>query len=224
MLFGGLLVARLFHKRGWAAIFGPRLLAGFLPAMLITFAIGFAAALVAFGGGTITPVPNTPPTLWLTFLLPALVMLLIQTGAEEVLFRGYLQGQLAARFRSPIVWMVIPSLLFGALHVDPVSVLESGSFAPNDHLIFAATALVGLITADLTRVTGGLGAAWGLHFANNVQALLVVSLPDILSGLSLYLTPFGKDDTDVLPMLMLQDMVLLVIIWAAIRLYFARRG
>jgi DNA-directed RNA polymerase subunit RPC12/RpoP len=40
------------------------------------------------------------------------VGVLIQTGAEEVLFRGYLQQQLAARFASPIAWMVLPSAIF----------------------------------------------------------------------------------------------------------------
>ncbi len=46
---------------------------------------------------------------------------LIQTGAEELVFRGYLQQQLAARFASPLIWMVLPALIFGAVHYDPAT-------------------------------------------------------------------------------------------------------
>jgi membrane protease YdiL (CAAX protease family) len=55
----------------------------------------------------------------MSFLPLALVGVLIQTGAEEVLFRGYMQQQLAARFSSPILWMVLPSAIFAALHYQP---------------------------------------------------------------------------------------------------------
>ena len=39
--------------------------------------------------------------------------------AEEALFRGYLLQQLAVRNPSPLIWMVLPALVFAALHIDP---------------------------------------------------------------------------------------------------------
>ncbi len=50
--------------------------------------------------------------------IAALVLLALPLGMtiligywEELVFRGYLQSQLAARFRSPLVWIVLPSLM-----------------------------------------------------------------------------------------------------------------
>ena len=58
---------------------------------------------------------------WLIGLIPALALILMQVAAEEVAFRGYLLQQLRARFRSPLVWAVLPALVFGALHFDPAT-------------------------------------------------------------------------------------------------------
>ncbi|WP_298438103.1 CPBP family intramembrane glutamic endopeptidase [uncultured Jannaschia sp.] len=223
MLLGTILAARWLHRRSAGSLFGAHMLPDFVAAGAITGGVGLVA-IVILGAGELTLRPYTPVDLFLTFLPIVLVALLLQTGAEELLFRGYLQSQLAARFRSPIVWMLVPSVMFGSLHIDIGTLWGTGRLAPNDVLIFAATTLVGLITADLVRVTGSLGAAWGLHFVNNCQALLLISLDDVLSGLALYKLPFDGDDLEMLPFLILQDMVLLVIIWACIRLWLARRG
>ena len=82
----------------------------------------------------------------------------------------------------------------------------------------------GLCAADLTARTGSIGAAWGFHFANNVVAILVVSLSGTLSGLALYITPFAASDTETLVPLLLRDMATTVAIWAAIRFALAKTG
>jgi hypothetical protein len=106
----------------------------------------------------LTPLPNTELSLWMSFLPLALVGVLIQTGAEEVLFRGYLQQQLAARFSSPILWMVLPSAIFAALHYQPEVMGD------NTWLMMGAVFVFALLAADLTAVTGndrrGLGDAF----------------------------------------------------------------
>ena len=114
---------------------------------------------------------------WLPLALPGL---LIQTGTEELIFRGYLQQQLAARWSAPMVWMAVPSVLFGALHFSPEAY---GPLAP---LVALWAVAFGLAAADLTARTGNLGAAVGLHFANNAQTLFLVGLYGNLQGLSLY--------------------------------------
>ena len=50
----------------------------------------------------------------------------------------------------------------------------------------AVTALGGFVLAIVTARTGGIAAAWGLHFGANVLALLVIAPPEQLSGLALW--------------------------------------
>jgi membrane protease YdiL (CAAX protease family) len=121
----------------------------------------------------------------MSFLPLALVGVLIQTGAEEVLFRGYMQQQLAARFSSPLMWMVLPSAIFAALHYQPEIMGD------NTWLMMAAVFVFALLAADLTAVTGTIGAAWAMHFVNNALAILVVATDGPLSGLALYIAPIS---------------------------------
>ena len=214
MLAGPLLAARLVHRQRARDLFGTGLRRGFAAGAAIAALVFAALALVL-------PFPcaverNLPAGLFLSVLPLGLAGLLLQTGAEEVLFRGYLQGQLAARFRSPAVWLALPALLFGALHYDPATA------GPNAGWVVASATLFGLVAGDLLRVTGSIGAGWGLHFANNASAILVVSIDGSLSGLSFWTTPMP---VSALPgTLIAQDMALTVIVWACIRLWLARGG
>jgi len=122
---------------------------------------------------------------WLSLLPFALVVLVIQVGTEEIFFRGYLQQQFACLSSSRLAWMVLPSLLFGGLHFWNGNGVAEG-------VIWAiwATAL-GIACADLTARTGNLGAAVGLHLANNAFALLIVAVEGWpASGLALFLYPY----------------------------------
>lgn len=141
---------------------------------------------------------------WLPFALPGL---LLQTSSEELVFRGYLQQQLAVRFRSPLIWMILPSLLFGSMH------FSSQEFGQNAFYIVAWTTMFGILAADLTARTGNLGAAIGLHFANNFSALFLVGLYGNLDGLALYNVVINTRDTGaVLPYLMI-DAVGMLVAW-----------
>jgi membrane protease YdiL (CAAX protease family) len=213
MGLGPALAARWLHGRPARTLLGAGWARG--------FGLGTAAAALVFALHALLvpagydPLPNTPLGLFLTFLPAALIGLAIQTGAEEVLFRGYMQGQLAARYDHWAVWMLLPSILFGALHWSPAA----GDAAP---LIVASATLFGLIAADLTRATGSIGAAWGVHFANNCVAILIVGVDGQLSGLALWRTPFGLGDAEVLIPLIYRDMAVTVAIWAGIRLWLMR--
>lgn len=148
---------------------------------------------------------------WLGWLPFALIGLLIQTATEELVFRGYLQQHLAARFRARWVWMVVPSLLFGLSHY---SAQQYGALA---WVVVAWTTVFGLAAADLTARTGNLGAAIALHFANNVAAVLLIGMAGNLDGLALYTVAI---DTAVLPpgvLYLLADGLTLLIGWLAAR-------
>ncbi|MEM9475585.1 MAG: CPBP family intramembrane glutamic endopeptidase [Pseudomonadota bacterium] len=216
MALGAMAAARLMHKRSAATLFGRAAVTmhDFVVAMLVVGTI--LGASVVVWSFSYDAVPGLPFGPWLSLLPLAILGLLIQTGAEELLFRGYLQQQLAARFATPIVWMVVPSILFGLVHYDAQS---AGSSV---WIVVGAAALFGLIAADLTAHTGSLGAAWGFHFANNTLAVLVISTEGSLTGLALYKTPYAVSDTDTLSALVLVDLAMMLLAWIVIRRLLSR--
>lgn len=212
------LALRLLHRRPLGAALGRA------PVVLRDFVVGVAAMVLVGGGLTLAMAPMLPtlvltpdPAAWLRFLPLALLGVLIQTGAEEAVFRGYLQQHLAARFASPLVWLGGPTILFGLAHFNPEGA------GGNVWLVVAATGLFGLIAGDLTARSGALGLAWGLHFANNVLALLVVSVSGSLDGMALLQLPEGALPDALLRPLLLADMALMVAVWGACRLWLRRR-
>lgn len=120
---------------------------------------------------------------WATFAPLLAVLILLQTAAEEVFFRGYLVQMLALRFRSPLVWGGIPAILFTLLHWNGElsTVMNLGALATIAAFAVAATVL-------LVR-TGNLGAAMGFHFANNVVALLFFSSSTSFNAVALFVLP-----------------------------------
>lgn len=216
MALGAAIAARLVHGRPVGSLFGPArmVVRDFLRIAVLSAAVFGAGLLLWPGFGDL--VRAIDPGLWLQLLPFALLGLLVQTGAEEVLFRGYLQQQLAARFRSALVWALLPSIAFGFLHYDPATM------GGNAWAIVLATGLFGLAAADLTARTGSLGAAWGLHFVNNLFALLIVTMGGGLDGMALYRMPeFDPTGPELLPLLML-DLVLLAVVWGLARKWLRR--
>jgi membrane protease YdiL (CAAX protease family) len=210
LLVGTLVAANLLHGRRLPSLTGPpaRAAAHFtrtLRALTLLYAVLWVALPT-----DIELVPNLGLERWLSLLPLAVLALLIQTGAEELLFRGYIQQQLAARFRSPIIWIGVPSALFALGHYAPDEAGQNAVAAALWAGVFA------LAAADLTARTGTLGAAIALHFANNAASVLLVSLPGPVSGLSLYTYPFAADDPAVQP-LMLVDLGVIGVSWLAAR-------
>jgi membrane protease YdiL (CAAX protease family) len=106
---------------------------------------------------------------WLFWLAPFALALLLQSSAEEVLFRGYLIQSLAARFRNPWIWAFLPTLIFALLH------WEARASGMMNAAILVSIASFGMAALIATYLTGDLGAAMGIHFGNNLFALLIAS-------------------------------------------------
>lgn len=203
-------VVRLWHGRALGTIFGPGTTRDF--ARVVVPLLGVSAGIFALSMGDEALIPGLDAAVWLRLLPFACLALLIQVTAEEAVFRGYLLQQLGARFRARWAWLVLPSVIFGALHYDPATY---GAYALP---IVALTTLYGLALADLTARTGNLGPAIALHFANNFSALLLMSLqePDpVLSGLALYQWPM---DDEVMRIMLLTDPLMTLIFWLVARL------
>lgn len=210
MIAGTLVAANLMHGRGLRSLTGPprRLLADFTRC-LRALALLYAVLWVIFPS-SVELTANLSLGRWFALLPLAVAGLLIQTGAEELFFRGYLQQQLAARFRSPLVWIGLPAAFFALGHYLPEETGDNALMATLWAGAFAVAA------ADLTARTGTLGAAIALHFANNATSVLMVALPGPVSGLALYLYPYSADDPALMP-LMLVDFGAIVVSWLACR-------
>jgi membrane protease YdiL (CAAX protease family) len=204
-------VVRMVHKRSPATLFGraPRVLRDFVLCASVVGA--FYAVTVGIWSLVYDAAPGVPLGTWVALLPLTLVGILLQTGAEELVFRGYLMQQLAARFSPRVVWLLVPSLLFGLVHYAPAM---TGS---NAWILVVGASLFGLLAADLTATTGSIGASWGFHFANNLLALAILATDGTITGLALYLTPYAADAEGPAQIALLADYALLVIAWALCR-------
>ncbi len=206
------------HRRPIGGVFGP------LPVLIGQFRRSLVALTLLGAVLLVLPpfwqpgdvVANLPLSRWVALLPLSLAGVLIQSSAEEMLFRGYIQQQLAARFASRWVWMVLPSVLFALGHFQP------GEAGDNALIIAAWSGVFGLLMADLTARAGTLGPAIAVHLVTNVASLLLVSLPDSLNGLALYTVPYDIADTGALRAWLPGDFAMLLVSWLAARLAIRR--
>lgn len=213
MAAGPIIAVRLIHGRAAGTLFGPsprRVLADFRTVALPVIAMHVLLLPLVLGSADIRPGLSLAAFLgYLPFALPGL---LIQTGAEEILFRGYLQQQLAARFARPLVWMGLPSALFALGHYLPAD------YGANAWAVALWAGVFGLLAADLTARTGSLGAALGLHFANNVSAVLLVGIAGELDGLALWSRTIDLADPGMIGPALAVDFAVMLISWLIARI------
>jgi membrane protease YdiL (CAAX protease family) len=92
-----------------------------------------------------------------TLAFALLSFALVPGFAEEILCRGLVQRGLQQRC-GPIAAILLASLFFGALHMDPI------------HSAFAA--ILGLYLGTIAYLAGSVRASVGCHVANNTAAVL----------------------------------------------------
>jgi hypothetical protein len=117
---------------------------------------------------------------WLLFLIPIVVLTLLQTSSEEVLFRGYLLRGLANRFQNPFIWALLPALLFTSMHWSP------SSTAAINASVLASIAAFALLLTLVVYATGNLGAAFGAHLGNNLTGFLLISHQQSYNSFALF--------------------------------------
>jgi membrane protease YdiL (CAAX protease family) len=174
---------RFLHKQKLSALFGPssRLSASaFLKGLAAVAVTSLLSEIVLYA---IAPqFVRTTIALgdWLIFIVPVMLFAFVQTSAEELLFRGYLMRGLAYRFRSPLIWALLPTLAFTLLHwhggtpmlMTACVLVTIGSFA--------------VLLAFIVYRTGNLGGSMGAHFGNNIFGFLLISHESSFSAFSLY--------------------------------------
>lgn len=118
-------------------------------------AVSFVLPGAADAGGSAGPNP-----LWAVSLAIIIVLVPLQSAAEEYIFRGYLMQTIGRWLRHPAFAILLPVPLFVMGHLyDLLGQLSVGMFA--------------VAAGWLTWRTGGLEAAIALHVVNNVTGCLL---------------------------------------------------
>ncbi len=217
-LIGIMVILRVLHRRRFVTLFGPA-----LRACVAQFKYGFfvacimAVAGLILGFGQLILFPETAaaqrgPLLisdWLLFLLPMLGVIFIQIAVEELFFRGYLLQHLMARFGKFWIAAIVPSLIFGLGHYDSLT------FGANAWLYVMTTTVGGILLCSVTLRTGNIGAALGLHFANNIWATLTLGVSGHMDGTSLWVLDMDLKGMDSAISFIVQTvlMVIAYLIW-----------
>lgn len=185
------IVLRLVHRRRLPTLFGAsrRIDLGDAARALLAGVTVLAIISLAMPQPDHLPFLRSSVTMseWLVLLLPVAGLIAMQCSAEELVFRGYLVQGLANRFSSPLVWALIPLLLFTAGHWDPDASM---------HMLAANLTVVGMFAAVATLLvirTGNLGAAIGVHIATNLFAFLLTSPAGGGGSFALYTYPALSD-------------------------------
>ncbi|HEX9979226.1 MAG TPA: CPBP family intramembrane glutamic endopeptidase [Flavobacterium sp.] len=142
----------------------------------IMFAFGFWAAFSILSIGimyVVSPddfVVNFKPVPFIILAAIAILMIPLQTSAEEYIFRGYLMQGFGVLTRNRWLPLVFTSVAFGMMHIANPEVEKMG------YIILVYYIGTGLFLGIITLMDEGLELALGFHAANNlVGALLVTS-------------------------------------------------
>lgn len=119
------------------------------------------------------------------FIPVVLVLVPIQSWAEELLVRGYVLQGLGLLTENALVLSVVTGLLFALPHLpNPEMPAFGDGFVP----AFLTFVVVGVFLALVTLKDNGLELALGLHAANNVFAFLTVNLREYPDTPSVFVT------------------------------------
>jgi len=106
----------------------------------------------------------------ITLILLSFLLIPFQAAFEEVIFRGYLMQGFTALFRSRILALLTPAILFSLMHSMNPEVKEFGFFT-----IMPQYFIFGLIFGLVTILDNGIESALGAHAANNIFICIMVT-------------------------------------------------
>jgi membrane protease YdiL (CAAX protease family) len=132
------------------------------------FTIGSTFLMVYFSPGDF--VYNFKPMSFLILAIIGIVLIPIQTSAEEYVFRGYLMQGFAVLSKNRWFPLVLTSVIFGTMHIANPEVQKLG------YIILFYYIGTGFFLGIMTLMDEGMELALGFHAANNlVGALLITS-------------------------------------------------
>ena len=139
-------------------------------------------------------------------ILISLLFIPLQSGLEEVVFRGYLMQGFAVVVRKRWFPLLMTSVLFGMLHAFNPEVKEFGFFTMMPQYI-----VFGLIFGVITIMDDGIEAAAGAHAANNIfLSVMVTQESSALQTASVYEQIEVYPWTDFLNMLLMGALFIMI--------------
>lgn len=172
LLLGLALVASVLHRRSPVTLVTPgrpihwrRVAQGLVVWVLLIAVTSLVEAVVFPGRYTLT----FDLRRWLPFALVALVLVPIQAGSEELLFRGYVLQGLGLLTRSPLLLAVASALPFALLHFANPEVEQHFWLVMGYYFVF------GMGMALITLRDNSLELAIGVHAGNNLFGALLAN-------------------------------------------------
>ncbi|WP_341905136.1 CPBP family intramembrane glutamic endopeptidase [Fluviicola taffensis] len=102
-------------------------------------------------------------------LLLAVILVPIQTGFEEILFRGFLLQLVGKVTQKGIYLILINGILFCALHLMNPEIATLGIPAAVYYIVS------GIFTSFIAVMDDGIELSWGFHLANNLFGIIIVT-------------------------------------------------
>jgi membrane protease YdiL (CAAX protease family) len=112
---------------------------------------------------------NMNPSTIVPLILISLLLIPIQTTAEEVLFRGYLFQAFGHKNRRGWITVLVTGVLFGLMHAANPEVQTLGYGVMSYYII------TGIFLGLMVLMDDGLELSMGYHAANNIFAALILT-------------------------------------------------
>lgn len=112
---------------------------------------------------------NMNPSTIIPLVLISLLLIPIQTTAEEVLFRGYLFQALGHKNRRGWITVLVTGILFGLMHAANPEVQTLG------YGVMSYYIMTGIFLGCIVLMDDGLELSMGYHAANNIFAALILT-------------------------------------------------
>lgn len=112
---------------------------------------------------------NMNPSTIVPLILISLLLIPIQTTAEEVLFRGYLFQAFGHKNRRGWITVLVTGVLFGLMHAANPEVQTLGCGVMSYYII------TGIFLGLMVLMDDGLELSMGYHAANNIFAALILT-------------------------------------------------
>lgn len=149
---------------------------------------------------------------WILLFIFSVVLVPVQTTAEELVFRGYLLQALRLVTKNRLVLIVLTSVAFSIPHwTNPE--MARGDFVWGALAYFAW----GVIFSAIALKDNGLELSLGVHAANNIFALVFVNTPDSVIPTSSLFTYLGFENNPNLgPKVSLVELLIYGVVFYAI--------
>lgn len=173
-LVGLILVVRYLHKRGFKTIVTHRSSIDYNRIFFSSGVYGvlglasFILSYYLYPEGTFQWNFKSGPFFILLFV--SIILIPIQAGLEELLFRGYLMQGFEKLSRNRWLPTLITSLSFGLMHALNPEISNFGFGVIGSYIIF------GIVLGICTQMDGGSEISIGLHVAHNLLACLLVTV------------------------------------------------